>query len=76
MINGLTMFIRPKLQRSALAKFRCGVAPLRIETGRYERLDKTWMIEYVRYVTLALKLRSMCSLHALFIMILGRNCLP
>ena len=23
--------------RSALAKFRCGVAPLRIETGRYER---------------------------------------
>lgn len=24
--------------RSALAKFRCGVAPLRIETGRYERL--------------------------------------
>ena len=31
--------IRPKLQRSAFAKFRCGVAPLRIETGRYERLD-------------------------------------
>ena len=24
--------------RSALAKFRCGVAPLRIETGRYENL--------------------------------------
>ena len=24
--------------RSALAKFRCGVAPIRIETGRYERL--------------------------------------
>ena len=24
--------------RSTLAKFRCGVAPLRIETGRYERL--------------------------------------
>ena len=23
--------------RSALAKFRCGVAPIRIETGRYER---------------------------------------
>ena len=32
-------YIRPKLQRSAFAKFRCGVAPLRIETGRYERLD-------------------------------------
>ena len=25
--------------RSALAKFRAGVAPIRIETGRYERLD-------------------------------------
>ena len=25
-------------QRSALAKFRCGVAPLRLETGRYENL--------------------------------------
>ena len=24
--------------RSAIAKFRCGVAPLRIETGRFERL--------------------------------------
>ena len=33
--------IRPKLQRSAYAKFRCGVAPLRIETGRYERLEIT-----------------------------------
>ena len=28
----------PKSRRSALAKFRCGVAPIRIETGRYERL--------------------------------------
>ncbi len=26
-----------KCQRSALAKFRCGVAPLKIETGRYTR---------------------------------------
>ena len=29
----------PKRYRSAFAKFRCGVAPLRIETGRYERLQ-------------------------------------
>jgi hypothetical protein len=29
----------PKKHRSALAKFRCGVAPLRLETGRYENLD-------------------------------------
>ena len=28
----------PVQHRSALAKFRCGVAPIRIETGRYERL--------------------------------------
>ena len=30
--------IMPKNHRSALCKFRCGVAPLRIETGRYEGL--------------------------------------
>lgn len=28
----------PRLHRSAYAKFRCGVAPLKLETGRYERL--------------------------------------
>ena len=30
--------IMPKNHRSALCKFRCGVAPLRIETGRHEGL--------------------------------------
>jgi hypothetical protein len=30
--------VMSKQQRSALAKFRCGVAPLRLETGRYEHL--------------------------------------
>ena len=35
--NYLTVNL-PFRHRSALAKFRCGVAPLRIETGRYERL--------------------------------------
>ena len=29
----------PRSYRSALAKFRCGVAPLKIETGRYVNLD-------------------------------------
>ena len=29
--------IMSRAQRSALARFRCGVAPLRLETGRYER---------------------------------------
>jgi hypothetical protein len=28
----------PFSHRSAFAKFRCGVAPLRIETGRFENL--------------------------------------
>ena len=28
----------PRAHRSAFAKFRCGVAPLRIDTGRYKRL--------------------------------------
>ena len=31
----------PKTYRSALCKFRCGVSPIRIETGRYERLNVT-----------------------------------
>ena len=30
--------IMPLRHRSAFAKFRCGVAPLRIETGRYENI--------------------------------------
>ena len=29
-----------RAQRSALAKFRCGVAPIRLETGRYEGLPE------------------------------------
>ena len=28
----------PKSYRSSLAKFRCGVAPIRVETGRYENI--------------------------------------
>ena len=30
--------IMTRSHRSALAKFRCGVAPIRLETGRYEKL--------------------------------------
>ncbi|MEW8546453.1 MAG: reverse transcriptase family protein, partial [Candidatus Thiodiazotropha sp.] len=30
--------LMPRCHRSAYSKFRCGVAPIRIETGRYERL--------------------------------------
>ena len=30
--------VMPQCHRSALAKFRCGVAPIKVESGRYERL--------------------------------------
>ncbi len=30
----------PLKHRAAFAKFRCGTAPIRIETGRYERLPE------------------------------------
>ena len=30
----------PKIHRSSIAKFWCGVAPIRIETGRFERLKE------------------------------------
>ena len=30
--------IMPPKHRAALSKFRCGVAPIRVETGRYENL--------------------------------------
>ena len=30
--------VLPRSHRSALSRFRCGVAPIRLETGRYERL--------------------------------------
>ena len=33
------MFI-PKAHKSAFAKFRCGTAPLRLETGRYENIPE------------------------------------
>ena len=32
--------IMQRTHRSAFAKFRMGIAPLRIETGRYERLEE------------------------------------
>jgi len=36
----VTLHTLTRGQRSALAKFRCGVAPLRIETGRFEGLAR------------------------------------
>lgn len=37
-VEAYVKMVLPKCHRSALAKFRCGVAPIRLETGRYERL--------------------------------------
>jgi len=34
------LLIMPPEHMSALSKFRCGVAPIRIETGRYENLKE------------------------------------
>ena len=34
-------FMLPMNHRSAFAKFRCGVAPLKLETGRYEGISET-----------------------------------
>ena len=34
------MDILPRNHRSAMAKFRCGVAPIRLETGRYENIEE------------------------------------
>ena len=34
-----SLIMSPK-HTSALSKFRCGVAPIRIETGRYENLKE------------------------------------
>jgi hypothetical protein len=33
-----------RLHRIVLAKFRCGVAPLRVETSRYEQLEVNQMV--------------------------------
>ena len=32
--------VLPLKHRSAFAKFRCGVAPIRLETGRYENIPE------------------------------------
>ena len=38
--ENFAVIIMQKNRRSAFAKFRMGIAPLRIETGRYERLNE------------------------------------
>ncbi len=37
-LKHIASFFIPFRHRSAFAKFRCGVAPLRLETGRYENI--------------------------------------
>ena len=51
----------PLRHRSAFAKFRCGVAPLRIETGRYENRPLE-----DRICPLCDKIESEIMIHVLF----------
>lgn len=69
----------PQRHRSAFSKFRCGVAPLKIETGRYERknLDERVcfncnILEDEKHVLLNCPLYEDLR-HALFIDILCHN---
>ena len=50
------LLIMPPKHRSALSKFRCGVAPIRIETGRYENLKENERVcPYVFVIVLRMK---------------------
>jgi hypothetical protein len=53
-----------KNQRSALAKLRCGVAPIRLETGRYENIQKNLTFKIPFYLVLPIVLSF--GAHAFF----------
>lgn len=55
---------------SALAKFRCGVAPMKLETGRYENIA----IGYVQYVKLQLNVKNMYYYLVMHMSTLGYLC--
>ena len=57
--------VMPRSYRSALAKFRCGVAPLRIETGRYERvsLDERRCFHCKDFIEDELHVLTVCPLY-------------
>ena len=50
--------ILSRKHRGALAKFRSGTAPIKVETGRYKNLDLSERV-LVSIVPLAWKMRSM-----------------
>ena len=51
--------------RSTLAKFRCGVAPLKIETGRYEQIphDQKFRLNFANKVEGELHVLTECPLY-------------
>ena len=54
----------PQSHRSAFSKFRCGVAPIRIETGRYERLAEDLKIcPFCNLVENEIHVLLHCQLH-------------
>ena len=61
----------PLKNRSSFAKFRCGVAPIRIETGRYEGLS---VEERICPFCSDIEDKNMFYLTVGFIMILGPLC--
>ena len=64
--------ILPRSHRSAFSRFRCGVAPIRLETGRYERLPVCERVkDYVHFVMMWLKMRHMSSFRVHCITIYG-----
>ena len=66
--NYLTYLIPPR-HRTAFAKFHCGVAPLRLETGRYENIQVN-----ERLCLLCSDQEIESETHVLFIMIYDEYC--
>ena len=55
------MILSP-LRRAAFCKFRCGVAPIRIETGRYEHLS----VDESALFVIMLRMKVMFCLTAIY----------
>jgi hypothetical protein len=66
--------VMPRTHRAAYAKCRCGVAPIRLETGRYERIPAKE--DTVRSVRRKLKMSSMLFLNVCYMMICAKFYLP
>ena len=57
-----------------MAKFRCGVAPLKLETCRYENLKLMLMLEPVLIVKTMWKMKNMLCYTVPYVRIYETNC--